>query len=70
MVMGIPVVEFPISQKSTEGSAYEALWVLVPSFVDSPSGCQEKSHQHTSMLVTGLKDTVLFIITLKKRRFN
>lgn len=56
MVMGIPFVEFLISQKSTEGSAYEALRVSIPSFADLPRGRKEKACQRASMQVTDFQD--------------
>lgn len=33
MVMGIPMVDFLLSQKSTKGSAYEAVGELIPSLL-------------------------------------
>lgn len=48
MVMGIPIVDFLTSQKSAEGSAYEALGELIPSFADSPRGCKETADHRFS----------------------
>lgn len=48
MGMGIPIVEFLISQKSTQGTAYEGLRILIPSFADSPRGYREEACLHNT----------------------
>lgn len=58
MVMGIPTVEFLISQKSTKVLHMKPSGVLIPNFADSPRGCKEKACQHTSAQVTDFQDVV------------